>query len=76
MEYFCDNQVRYLTCLPYSIENLHEMAKDLGIKRCRFHKTNYPHYDIPKTRTQEISEKCTEVSTRELLNMIKDNIVR
>ena len=30
MEYYCDLH-RHLVCLPYSKENLHKMAKDLGI---------------------------------------------
>jgi len=44
------------------------MAKDLGIKRCWFHKS---HYDIPKRRIAEIEEKCDIVSTREIVDIIK-----
>lgn len=46
MEFYCDNK-RHLICKPYSIENLHLMAKQLNIKRCWFHKN---HYDIPKKK--------------------------
>ncbi len=68
MKYYCDKQ-RHLVCVPYSIENLHLMAKDLGIKKCWFHKN---HYDIPKKRIDEISSKCEIVSPREILSIIKN----
>lgn len=67
MEYLCDNG-RHLVCRPYSIENLHKMAQELNIKRCWFHKH---HYDIPKRRIGEITEKCKVVSSMEILNIIK-----
>jgi len=37
MIYLTDRK-RHLICIPYSIENLHKMAKELNIKRCWFHK--------------------------------------
>lgn len=40
------------------------MAEDLGINRCWFHKN---HYDIPKRRIEEITEKSTLVSVWEIL---------
>lgn len=67
LEYFCDDK-RHLVCKPYSIENLHVMAEDLGINRCWFHKN---HYDIPQRRIEEITEKCTLVSVWEIV-MIKN----
>lgn len=69
MEYFCDNK-RHLVCLPYSVENLHIMAKELNIKSCWFHSGAKPHYDIPKTRVEEISSKCTMVSSKFILQII------
>lgn len=66
MKYFCDN-ARHLVCTPYSIENLHIMAEDLNIKPCWFHKN---HYDVPKLRIQEIKDKCTVVSSKEIVNII------
>ena len=66
MEYYCDNS-RHLVCKPFSIENLHLMAIELGIKKCWFHKN---HYDIPKRRINEIKNKCNVISTRELFNII------
>lgn len=67
LKYICD-KARHLICIPYSIENLHIMAEDLGLKRCWFHKN---HYDIPKKRIKEISEKCREVgfyTIKEIIN--------
>lgn len=68
MEYYCDTQ-RHLVCVPYSLENLHEMARDLGIKPCWFHKD---HYDIPKKRITEIQAKCKVIKPREILSIIKN----
>ena len=67
MEFYCDHR-RHLVCVPYSVENLHEMARILGIKRCWFHRD---HYDIPKTRVDEITGRCRLVSPREILSIIK-----
>jgi FMN phosphatase YigB (HAD superfamily) len=61
--------MRHLVCEPYSIENLHKMAIDLGIKRCWFHKD---HYDIPKRRINEIAEKAILISPKQILQIIKD----
>jgi hypothetical protein len=73
MKYYCDNE-RHLVCIPYSIENLHKMAEDLGIKRCWFHnKKGKEHYDIPKKRLKEIQSKCEVVDGREILKIIKQN---
>lgn len=69
MEYLCDNS-RHLVCKPYSIKNLHLMAEKLNIKRCWFHKD---HYDIPKRRIEEIQSKCDVVSSREILNIIRNS---
>ena len=69
MEYFYDDK-RHLVCHPYSIESLHAMADDLGIKRCHYHIHPYPHYDIPKTRFNEILSKCTRVVRKEIIYII------
>lgn len=68
MIYYCDNN-RHLVCKPYSIENLHLMAEKLNIKRCWFHKN---HYDIPKKRIKEIQGKCIIVTSKEIVNIIKN----
>jgi len=67
MQFICDN-ARHLVCVPYSVENLHLMAQVLGIKRCWFHKN---HYDIPKTRIDEIQQKCTIVSSKQIVKIIR-----
>lgn len=70
MKYYSDNK-RHLICEPYSIENLHLMAKNLGIKRCWYHAKPYPHYDIPKRMIAEIAEKTNVISQKDLLLKIK-----
>lgn len=72
MKYYCDNK-RHLVCIPYSIENLHSMASDLNIKRCWFH---INHYDIPKKRIKEISDKCTIVGTKDIVKIIRGKSIK
>lgn len=67
LKYYCDD-ARHLVCVPYSKENLHKMADDLGIKRCWFHKD---HYDIPKLRMKEIMDKCEVVSSKRIVEIIR-----
>ena len=67
LTYYCDTK-RHLVCKPYSIANLHIMAKDLNIHPCWFHKD---HYDMPKLRINEITSKCIIVSSKEIVNIIK-----
>lgn len=66
MRFLTDGK-RHLICVPYSIENLHEMARQLNIKRCWFHKN---HYDIPKRRIAEIEAKCELVTSKYIVEMI------
>lgn len=71
VRFFSDN-MRHLVCTPYSVKNLHEMAKELNIKRCWFHAaSDYPHYDIPKRRIAEIQAKTTVVDPRVILRICK-----
>lgn len=67
--FLCDNK-RHLICKPYSIENLHQMAKDLNIKKCWFHSGTFAHYDIPKKRIDEIQKLCKIVSQKEIVKTI------
>lgn len=69
LEYVCDDH-RHLVCLPYSKENLHEMARRLNIKRCWFHRD---HYDIPVRRRAEIEAQCQRVSARRIVEIIRFN---
>jgi hypothetical protein len=64
--YYADNQ-RHLVCKPYSVENLHRMAENLGIKRCWFHKD---HYDIPKRKISFVRNIAINVTSREILEII------
>lgn len=63
---------RHLICLPYSIENLHRMANEMGIKRCWYHPSRYPHYDIPKRRQSEMEARYGTIPTRDLWKIIKN----
>lgn len=69
MQYITDGK-RHLICVPYSIGNLHLMAKDLNIGRHWFHKD---HYDIPKRRIAEIEERCKIISSKEIVKIIRGN---
>ena len=75
MEYITDRK-RHLICLPYSIDNLHKMAKELGINRKWFEvsKLGHAHYDIPKRRIKEIEAKCRIVSPKDIVRIIKGYI--
>lgn len=68
MPYYSDDQ-RHVVCYPYSVEGLHVMAQALGIKRCWFHASRHPHYDIPKLRIAEIHAKTIVVSARDILKI-------
>ena len=49
-------------------EELHQMAKDIGIKRKWFQDKKIPHYDISKTKRKlAISKGAQEITTRELI---------
>lgn len=70
MTYVCD-RYRHLICVPYSVPNLHAMARDLHIHRCWFHaKPGREHYDIPKKRVSEIMATCHVVSSATLLKLM------
>jgi hypothetical protein len=70
MVYITDGK-RHLVCIPYSVDYLHLMADILGIKRCWYHHTPYPHYDIPKRRVDEIEERCIIVSSKDIVRICR-----
>lgn len=75
LTYYSDNQ-RHLVCVPYSIANLHQMAKNLNINKGWFHShPTHPHYDIPKRRINEIHSKSIVVSPKEILKITKKQMV-
>lgn len=67
LTFICDN-MRHLVCLPYSVDNLHQMARELNIHRCWFDKN---HYDIPKQRITEIQAKCKVVSPKTIVGIVR-----
>ena len=74
LTFICDNN-RHLVCLPYSIPNLHQMAKELNIARSWYHSSNNKHhYDIPKKRITEIQSKCIIVSSKTIVRIINGEI--
>lgn len=77
MRYLADKQ-RHLICIPFSVENLHAMARVFGIKPHWFHKRIYSHYDIPKRRLTEIlgDPRVEVVSPRKLLKELYADIER
>lgn len=70
MTYFTDNS-RHLICYPYSVENLHKMAEQLGIRRCWFNNGKLPHYDVPKEELEKIKNKCQIVSPKTIVRIIR-----
>lgn len=75
MKFFIDN-ARHIVCLPFSIDNLHLMAAELGIERRWFHShPRHPHYDAPARRLEELKLRCELVSTRTILAIINGTYV-
>lgn len=67
LKYVTDGK-RHLICVPYSIENMHQMARELLIKKFWFQKN---HYIIPESREVEIEKKCKKVSQAEIKEIIR-----
>jgi len=67
LRYLTDGK-RHLICIPYTVDNLHLMAAELGIKRCWFHKD---HYDIPLKRIPEIESQCEIIGSKDIVRIIK-----
>lgn len=56
-------------CLPYSVENLHKMADDLGIKKTWYRDG---HYKVPKEIAEDLEEKCDKVTTTTLFRTVRN----
>ena len=68
---YCDSS-RHLISYPYTLENLHRVARELGLRRHWFHAhVDHPHYDIPLSRRAEIEGQCIKVHGRDLLQIIR-----
>lgn len=64
-----------LVCTPYSVENLHKMAKDLKLSRRNFDRDKHgAQYIIPRRRYKEISAKTLE-TTPNVVRAIKKGFV-
>lgn len=48
------------------------MAQNLQINKCWYHKGKFPHYDIPKKRIEEITNKCKIITSQELVTIIQN----
>ena len=56
-----------LICVPYSVENLHSMAHDLGIPTRYFDRDKYK---IPDVIRDDVEEKCEMVSSQTIFRTI------
>ena len=59
---------RHLICVPYTIPNLHQMAKELGIGAWWFHKN---HYDIPLFAQESVEKRCRKIDSKEIVEIIR-----
>ena len=73
LTYWYDDN-RHLICTPYSIDNLHRMAQDLGIPRHWYHKGRLPHYDIPIMMLDRIPNQAYNTDTRTIVWIIKSHL--
>jgi hypothetical protein len=65
--------VRWCHMISTDLEELHEMARKIGLKRSYFQDHRiYPHYDLaPAKRALAIAEGAQEITTEEKLRMRK-----
>lgn len=55
------------------LEELHLMAKNVGMKREWFQNKKYPHYDLVKSRREHAIELgATPISCRELVMILRE----
>lgn len=55
-----------------SLEELHEMAEKIGMKKEWFQPKSFPHYDVCKTRRKQAVELgAIEVTSRELVMVMR-----
>lgn len=60
-----------------TIEELHEFAKSIGLKREWFQdKPGHPHYDLKGTMIDRAKQRgATEVQRKELLKFLRENYI-
>lgn len=78
LTYFTDG--KHLVCIPYSVENLHRMAEDLGLPKCHYDNRRpkkgtkrkgrgHPHYDLPKKYRDHILRRVLLVSRKDIVRI-------
>lgn len=60
-----------LVCMPYSVSNLHTVAKTLGMKRGLFRSS---HYAVPASKLVEIQQKSVIITATQANMIIKGEI--
>lgn len=68
MQFYTDGK-RHLVCLPYSVDNLHKMAEQLGIGKHWFHNAKNAHYDIPKRLLERIESQSIKVTSKDIVRI-------
>lgn len=54
-----------------SLEELHEFAKSIGVKKCFFHNSSIPHYDLrPAKRELAVANGAIEVKSNKQLVLV------
>ncbi len=54
-----------------SLQELHEFAESMGIKRCWFDSNRrHPHYDLTGERLERVLEVLAPVSSKEMLRKV------
>lgn len=68
-----NGRVAYSHMTADSLEELHEFAEKVGIKRCWFHRgSRYPHYDVSeKNREKAINAGAVEITAKQLVLVAK-----
>lgn len=66
LKYVCDKWC-HLICEPYSTENLHIMARQIGLDKQWFRKT---YYEIPDYLRKEINKQCQIITLIEIREII------
>lgn len=72
----CDRHGR-LVCVPFSIENLHRVARRLHVKKQWFSgPRRFPHYRVPISLMIEVRVRCEVASTRRVVEIIRSTYPR
>lgn len=76
LEYYCDNQ-GHLVCLPYTIDNLHQMANELGLDQSHFKShPKHAHYLISDNQKDTIMPQCHLVSSKHIIYIVRSRNIK